>query len=86
MKVKVFAIYDSKVQAFNQPFFSQTKGSAIRAVTSAVEDKSSNYCKYASDFTLFELGTFDDSTGLFDLLSTPHSIGLLQDFKKEVVQ
>lgn len=83
MKVKVFAIRDSKVEAFNQPFFSATKGSAIRAVTTALSDSSSNYCKFAEDFSLFELGTFDDSTGMFELLSSPLHLGLLVEFRKD---
>lgn len=80
MLVKVFSIYDSKVEAFMRPFFEQTRGSAIRSVTEAVNDKSTSFSKYPADFTLFELGSFDDSNGQFTLLPTPVSCGLLIEF------
>lgn len=82
MLMKVFSIYDSKVEAYMKPFFDQTKGSAIRAVTEAVNDSSTTFSKYPADFTLFELGTYDDSSAQFDLYSSPVSIGVLLEFVK----
>lgn len=83
MYMKVFGIYDSKTEAYLPPFFVRTNGDAIRAVSSHVNDEKHNFCKYASDFTLFELGGWDDTTAKFDLLSTPHSLGLLHEFKRQ---
>lgn len=82
MLMKVFGIYDSKTEAFLPPFFVRTNGDAIRAISTHVNDEKHNFCKYAEDFTLFELGSWDDSNGKFDLLSTPHSLGLLLEFKR----
>jgi len=86
MELKVFAIYDSKAEAFLLPFMMKTKGEAIRAITAHVSDPQHNFYKYAEDFTLFELGTFNDVNAKYTLLGTPHSIGLLCEFKhvKEV--
>ena len=83
MKFKVFAIYDSKTEAWLQPFFSQSKGHAIRALEGLVSDPQHNFSKYAEDFTLFEVGDWDDSDCKFDLMKTPHSIGLLLEFKRD---
>ena len=41
------------------------------------------FCKYAEDFTLFELGSWDDSNCIFDLLKTPYSLGVLIEFRKD---
>ena len=49
----------------------KSKGEAIRAITAHVNDPEHNFCKYAEDFTLFELGSWDDSNCIFDLLKTP---------------
>lgn len=81
MKVKVFAIYDSKAEAYLPPFFMKSKGEAIRALTSHVNDPQHNFNKYAADFTLFELGSWDDSNTTFELHHTPHSLGILIEFK-----
>lgn len=85
MVVKVFTIYDSKTEAYLPPFYMKSKGEAIRALQNHVNDVEHNFCKYASDFTLFDLGTWDDSTCKFDLLNTPHSILILQELKRDVV-
>lgn len=83
MLVKVFGIYDSKAEAYLPPFFMKSKGEAIRAITAHVNDAQHNFCKYSEDFTLFELGSFDDSNGKFELLLTPHSLGVLIEFRKD---
>lgn len=81
MIMKVFGIYDSKTEAYLPPFFMQSKGAAIRAISSHVSDPQHNFCKYAADFTLFELGTWDDANSKFDLHNTPNSLGVLIEFK-----
>jgi len=82
MILKVFGIYDSKAEAYLPPFMMKSKGEAIRALTSHVEDPQHNFCKYCEDFTLFEFGSWDDSTGKYDLLPTPHSIAVLIELKR----
>lgn len=86
MKLKVFGIYDSKVQAYLPPFMMKTIGEAERALSAHVNDPQHNFCKYSEDFTLFELGTWDDSNAEYSLLNTPHSLGLLNTFKREAFQ
>lgn len=81
---KVFAVYDSKIESYLPPFFTQSKGAALRAFTEAVNDPSHNFHKYASDFTLFELGSFDDQICQFDLLAAKVSIGTALEFKDVV--
>lgn len=76
MIVKVFSVYDSKVEAYIQPFFMQSRGQAIRAFGDTAADVSTNIGKHPADFTLFELGEFDDTTAKFDMYNTPVSIGV----------
>lgn len=78
--MKVFSIYDSKVEAYMRPFFEQTRGSAIRAITEAVNDKSTGLAKHPADFTLFELGDFDDADANFKLHSSPVNCGVLLEY------
>ena len=63
--MKCFTVYDSKAEAFLQPFFMQSKGAAIRGFTELVNDKNHSFGKYPGDYTLFELGSFDEQTGKF---------------------
>lgn len=80
--LKVFSVYDSKIEAFMQPFFLRTRGEAIRAFTELCSDATSNPGKYPADFTLFELGTFEELSGKFVMHTTPTSLGLALDFKR----
>lgn len=83
MILKMFSIYDAKAEAFSQPFFVPTKGLAIRSFTDAANDPKTNIHLYPEDYTLFELGEFDDAKALFVPLSTPNPIGLAIEFKKQ---
>ena len=83
MILKVFGIYDSKVAAYLPPFMMKTIGEAERALTSHVNDPQHNFCKHAADFTLFELGSWDDSNSKYTLHSTPRSIALLLEYKSQ---
>lgn len=69
MKMKVFAILDTKANAYGTPFFVQSVGLAIRAFSDLVHDERSTVARHPDDFRLYELGTFDDATGKLE--STP---------------
>lgn len=81
MIYKIYSVYDSKVECFLQPFFMRSRGEAIRGFTELCNDNSTNFGKYPSDFTLFELGEYVDSNCKFVMLDTPHSLGLATEFK-----
>lgn len=76
MILKIFSVYDCKVEAYMSPFFMQSRGQAIRAFGDTVKDTSSQFSKHPADFTLFELGTYDDSSASFDLHVTPINLGV----------
>lgn len=75
MILKVFAIYDSKAEAYLPPFFCSSKGVAIRMFSDAASDGTHNFCKHSSDYTLFELGSFDDNSALFLMHPAPVPLG-----------
>jgi hypothetical protein len=65
MRLKVYTVHDKAVGAFLQPFFSRSKGEAIRSFTEACNDANSQFNKHAGDYVLFELGEYDDGSSLF---------------------
>lgn len=64
MLLRCFAVWDVKAEAFMRPFFAVTAGSAIRGFSDAVNAPDSEIAKHPEDYTLFEVGTFDDHSGL----------------------
>lgn len=85
MILKVYVVFDSKTEAFGQPFFMKNKGEAVRGFTEVCNDTSSTIGKYPHDFSLFELGQFDDSSAKFTCHSTPISLGLALEYLKRDV-
>lgn len=81
-KLQVYSVFDAKVEAFAQPFFMRTNGEALRGWIDVCNDKSTNFNKYPSDFTLFHLGEFDEDTGFITCFKTPISLGLAISFIK----
>lgn len=66
MTIKLFAVLDSKASFFGQPFSDQQPSSAIRNFSDAVNDSTNPnnlWHKHPEDFTLFQIGEFDNLTG-----------------------
>ncbi len=82
MKLKIFTVHDSKAEAFLSPFFSQTAGTAIRAFEQAANEAGHDFSLHGGDYTLFEVGDFDQLTAKFLILPTPINLGLAITFIK----
>jgi len=67
MKLHVFAIRDIAINAFDRPFCVTHLGQAERAFRDACTDPQSNLAKHPEDYELYQLGTFDDGTGVFEV-------------------
>lgn len=81
MKHKMFVIYDSKANAYMQPWFLTQNGMALRAFSDCVNDKDHNFGRHPEDYTLFDIGEFDDANA--DIKSTaPKSLGNGIEFVK----
>ncbi len=66
MKLLVFSVYDSKVEAFLQPFFAPTKGAALRSFTDACNSGDHEFNRHAGDYTLFLIGSYDEKSSLLE--------------------
>lgn len=80
-KTFVFAVYDSKVGLFASPFHMRSRGEALRGFQTVANDPSTDICKFADDFSLFELASYDDDTGVFTNNPAPVSLGLALQYK-----
>jgi len=81
MILKMFTVHDAKVGAYLQPFFARSAGEATRSFAEAVNSADHQFAKHAADYSLFEVGDFDDELGVFTSLSAPRSLGNGVDFK-----
>ncbi len=73
--LSAFTIRDSAAEAFMRPFFSQSKGAAIRSFSDLVNgDDDHPVAQHPQDYTLFEIGSFDELKGEFTA-HEPRSLG-----------
>lgn len=65
MNLQCVAVYDKKMGAYNKPFYTRTKGEAIRAFATEIQRPAADnyYYQHTTDYALHILGTFDDETG-----------------------
>jgi hypothetical protein len=82
MQLKIFTVYDSKAEAYLSPFHEKATGSAIRSFETAVNDPQSSFNKFPADFTLFEIGAFDELTGRVTSLTANLNLGNAVAFLK----
>lgn len=61
---KIFTIYDEKAKAYYPPFYLHQTGMAVRIFSDMVNDPQNKINKHPSDYTLFDIGTFNDNTAL----------------------
>ena len=83
MKLTLCTVKDRAADAFGRPMFVRSIGEAIRSFSDEVNRKADDnqLCNHSDDFDLFELGEFDDNTGLMTLHDTPKLVSLGKQVK-----
>lgn len=71
MKSLLFSIHDRITEAFAPPFVASTVGEAQRMFASACADPQSQLNQHPHDFALYQLGSFNNSTGLLEPVVPP---------------
>lgn len=79
---QVFAIYDSKADAYMEPWFTINTDTAVRAFAYSANDHEHPLGQSPSDYTLFHLGRWDERSGKLEAFDTKIALGLAQDFVK----
>lgn len=83
MNMKIFAIFDKKANAYLRPFTLPSAAHAVREV-SEVMQRPGPFSDYPEDFTLFEIGSFDEESGEVQPLLTHESLGNLLKLGNEL--
>lgn len=58
----IFTIHDNKAQAYLPPFFLHAAGMAKRTFADCCNDPDHAFGKHPEDYTLFQIGSFNDAT------------------------
>lgn len=82
--MKMFSIHDSKAESYGQPMCFKTKAEAIRAFTTWSQEPESNLCKFAPDYTLVEIGEFDETTAAINTHNSPIILANASEFQIKI--
>lgn len=75
----LFTIYDSKTQFYDRPLFAANKQTMIRDMLNFLRDPENRNNKLnvnAEDYSIFEIGTYDKSTGMLTPQNLEHVANL----------
>lgn len=75
MMYYVFSVFDDKAEAFLPPFVLPKEAQALRLFSDCVNSESHQFGQNPADYSLFRLGTWDDSNGQYLLERTTHNLG-----------
>jgi len=83
MKLTLCTVKDRAADAYGRPMFVPSTGIAIRSFSDEINRASEDNQMYnhSDDFDLYELGEFDDNTGLFSLHDQPKLLTLGKQVK-----
>ncbi len=73
--MNIYTVYDSKAEAYLQPFYSRTAGEAIRNFETACNKSEHEFHIHAADYTLFEIGEFNETTGFIQRRQSHLNLG-----------
>jgi len=83
MKQVICTVKDRAADAYGRPMFVPSAGVAIRSFSDEINRNNAENQLYnhPDDFDLYELGEFDDNTGLFSLHEQPKLLSLGKQVK-----
>lgn len=79
MIYEIYSVKDKAIGAFLRPIFLHTEAECLRQITDLVIDPLHNFHKHAKDFSLWHIGTHDESTGIITPLDDIQCIANLHD-------
>lgn len=83
--MKLYTIKDTKADYYHLPTTYRNAGEAVRAIENALKQKETLFAQNSEDFSLFEIGTFDESTGTLHTVNKKHICDLTELVPKQEI-
>jgi hypothetical protein len=82
MKQVIISVKDTAAQAFGRPIFVPAIPVALRGFRDEVNrsDSTDDLARHPDDFELYEIGSFDDATGIIEVIE-PRLVARAKDLK-----
>jgi hypothetical protein len=84
MIYKLMSVYDSKAEAFMRPFTARSVAEGVRSFSDEVNggNKENPLVHHPEDFIIYELGDWDEITGVLVAAEKPRAINSGIDVKR----
>ena len=73
MKFFVCSIKDDATDSFSVPYSFRSESEAHRVLFDSVSNRKSSLFLHPEDFYVYQIGVFDDETGVFDAFDVPQA-------------
>lgn len=73
--MKLFTIFDVRSESFSPVLGYPARGAALREFVDQTREPQSSIAKHPGDFILFEIGEFDQSTGVLSVHEERANLG-----------
>ena len=82
MKQVIISVKDTAAEAFGRPIFVPAIPVALRGFRDEVNrsDSTDDLARHPDDFELYEIGSFDDATGIIEVIE-PRLVARAKDLK-----
>lgn len=81
---KVFVLQDSKSNVYGAPITVRTRGIFIRELQEELAKGQMIWARHPQDFSVFEIGEYDEHTGCIINYPSKNCLGLVHDFRQSV--
>lgn len=78
--LKMFSVFDSKAGFWNPPMCFRSRGEALRSFQTAANDKRTSVGLHPHDYSLHEIGEFDQELGQAIPFKTSENLGLAAQY------
>lgn len=78
--MKVFSVYDVKAEAYLPPWVAQTTAVALRRFEATAGEPNSDFARFAADYTIFEIGEWNEDNGSIVMYEAKHNLGTALQF------
>jgi hypothetical protein len=80
---KIYNVYDMKIKVWGKPNFAfRNTAEALRSFEIAINEAGTQFNRHPEDYAMYEIGTFDDETGIITMLDPKISLGTASDYVK----
>jgi hypothetical protein len=83
MQHLILTVKDTKIDAYLKPFYVHSEEHALRDMTTIANTPEHPIGKNVEDYSLYLIGTYEDTTGKIISLDLPKHITNLLDLKKD---